>query len=221
MTTTIHASKSTLKAFDACLGGRCFEYDNAIRWNAHFPGGRFDAVIQHDGSWRLTRMDFTRADEITASVPSGFVDVFVAEGTGAKSLADAVNPELDRLTNGAPVVNGPATYTLATDSHACTVVAIDRKGTRVTLRRDKATLLNGAFTGEPDALRFEPGGFVGHTSGTQRYAYEPDPNGETYVVTRRVRRNGEVVWKAVGHGTNSPGLRAHFRSRREHYDFNF
>ena len=217
-TVTNRSANDVIREFNACLTERCFEYSGTVRYDEHFPGGRFDAVIQFDGSWTLTRMDFVSE---TGEKVSPFPETVVAEGRGAKDLAAFLAREMDCRTNGIPVVGGPATYTLATDSHACTVVAIDRKGTRVTLRADKATLLNGANSGEPDALQFAPGGFFGHTSGTQRYAYEPDPNGETYVVTRRVRRSGKVVWKSVGHDTNSPGLNAHFRYRCEHYDFNF
>jgi hypothetical protein len=207
--------------FDAVFGHHACVMDaESLDVNLHFPGGRYDAYVKPDGSWRLVRMDFTRPDG-TSPTTHPYPETIEAEGRGAKALADVLNPAIDRRTNGIPVVGGPATYTIATDSYACTVIAVERKGTRVTLRRDKATLLNGAGSGEPDALKFEPGGFFGHTSGEARYAYEPDPNGETYVVTRRVRKNGDVAWKAVGHNTNSSGLYATFLGRAEHYDSNY
>ncbi len=189
--------------------------DGSVRIDDHFPGGRLDANILGDGTWEIERTDFF------AGRDERHVHSVIANGHGAESLGDVFDATRDVLRNGTPVVDGPATYTVASDSYACTVVAIDRKGTRVTLRRDKAKLLNGAGSGEPDALKFEPGGFCGHTSGTQRYAYEADPNGETYVVTRRVRKSGDVVWKSVGYGTSKPGLSAHFLGREEHYDFNY
>jgi hypothetical protein len=91
----------------------------------------------------------------------------------------------------------------------------------VTLRRDKATLLNGAGSDAADKLHFEPGGFVGHTSGAQRYAYEENVEGEIIRVSARTLRDGSIVWKTVGQSTKSPGGSAYFGARHEHYDFNF
>ena len=85
------------------------------------------------------------------------------------------------------------------------------------LRQDKATLLNGVTSGEPDALKCYPGGFAAHVEGTQRYEYEPNPEGRLYKVT--LRGNGK--WKQVGIGTKSPGGTVTFGKRHEHYDFNF
>lgn len=120
-----------------------------------------------------------------------------------------------------PILGGAATYVVWTDHHACTVVGISPSGKTVLLRRDKAKLLNAVGSGEKDALEFSPGGFVGHTSGRQRYAYEADPNGEVIKVTARKLRDGSICWKAVGQRTNSPGGYAYFGVRCEHYDYNF
>ena len=49
------------------------------------------------------------------------------------------------------------------------------EGKRVAFKTGKATLLNVPDSGEPDALTFQQGGFYGHTSGTQRWSIEPDP----------------------------------------------
>lgn len=68
-------------------------------------------------------------------------------------------------------VGSYVTALLYSDRHAYEVTA--RTAKTLTLRRLKATLLNGVGSGEPDALKFSPGGFVGHTSGTQRYSYAP------------------------------------------------
>ena len=54
------------------------------------------------------------------------------------------------------------------DVHAYTVVGVSASGKSFEIQRDKATLLNGVNSGEPDALRFQAGGFCGHTSGRQR-----------------------------------------------------
>jgi hypothetical protein len=120
-----------------------------------------------------------------------------------------------------PQVGDAATFTTYSDSWACTVEEVRRGGSQLVLRRNKAKLLNGANSGEADALTFEPGGFCGHTSGHQRYEYEEDPGGRIVKVSRRKLPSGKVVWKEVGHPTRSPGCVAHLGHRSEHYDFNF
>lgn len=120
-----------------------------------------------------------------------------------------------------PEVGQGATFCLWTDCHACTVIEVRRNGKEAVLQRDKATLLNGFNSDEPDALTFTPGGFAGHTSGTQRYSYERDPNGQIIRVSRRTLKNGEVIWKQVGQPTKSPGATATFNGRHEHHDYNF
>lgn len=94
------------------------------------------------------------------------------------------------------------------DARAYTVIAVTAKS--VTLRRDKATLMNGVNSGAPDALSFSAGGFCGHTSGTQRYEYAQDEAGGT--VTARLRKNGK--WVTTGGERVTTG-------RGEYYDFNF
>lgn len=120
-----------------------------------------------------------------------------------------------------PVVGGAATFTLWTDAHACTVIKISPNGKTAWLRRDKAKLLNGFNSDAADKLQFAPGGFCGHTSGTQRYAYTADPNGEVIRVSARTLRDGSIVWKRAGSPTRSPGATAYFGARHEHYDYNF
>lgn len=99
-----------------------------------------------------------------------------------------------------------ATLVLHRDSHAYTVVKATAK--TVTLQRDRAKLLNGPKSGEPDALVVHVGGFSANVQGTQRWAYEPDPGGQT-VVARLTKRG----W--VSHGSRVVA------GRHEHYDFNF
>ncbi len=108
-------------------------------------------------------------------------------------------------------VGDGATVVLYSDRHAYTVVAVSKSGKTITLQRDKATLLNSAGSGEPDALVFEPGGFAGHTSGVQRWAYEEDEDGKT--IKASLRKDGR--WRVSKSGERvKPG-------RHEHYDFNF
>jgi hypothetical protein len=116
-----------------------------------------------------------------------------------------------------PVVGEGATKHLYSDSHAYTVERVSPSGKTAWIRRDKATLLNGPDSGEPDALKVYPGGFAAHTTGVQRYRYEPDPDGKLVKVTRR--QNGR--WKVSGWPTRSPGGVVTFGHRREHYDYNF
>jgi hypothetical protein len=131
-----------------------------------------------------------------------------------------MNTETQTQTN-TPTLGGAATYVVWSDSYACTVIHISKNGKIATLRRDKAQLLNGTNSSEPDALSFSPGGFCGHTSGTQRYSYEPNPEGETFRVSARTRSDGRTVWKTVGQATKTSGGTARFGTRDEHYDYNF
>jgi hypothetical protein len=120
-----------------------------------------------------------------------------------------------------PNVGDGATYRMWTDCYACTIIEVCKNGRELVLQRDKSTLLNGAGSGEPDALGFTPGGFVGHTSGEQRYRYERNPDGEIIRVSKRTRKNGQVEWVKVGQATKTQGGRARVGVRHEHYDFNF
>ena len=90
------------------------------------------------------------------------------------------------------------------------------EGKRVAFKTGKATLLNGPDSGEPDALTFQQGGFYGHTSGTQRWSIEPDPQRREIWFSWREKRQAYVMcgsdWRT---GTTLvPG-------HRHHYDFNF
>jgi hypothetical protein len=127
-----------------------------------------------------------------------------------------------------------ASYRTWTDVNACTVIAVDKKRGIVTLQYDKATLLNGANSGEPDALEFFPGGFCGHTAGVQRWSFERDENGTVQKVSARVIKVSEwdseglgvvnvekVIFKTCGQPTKTPGGDAKIGNRSHHYDFNF
>lgn len=106
------------------------------------------------------------------------------------------------------------------DAHACTIIAVSKNGKKVTVREDKATLLNGHGSGAPDELKFSVGGFCAHVSGVQRYAYEPDPNGSESTYTLRSLKNGGERWVRVGETTRG-GSSLTIGERREHYDYNF
>lgn len=189
--------------------------ENTVEVRRIFPGGALRATAQATGAWVIVVESFARPP-----VP----EETVATGSDVAALAPDFMRRLEALENGVPVVGGGASYTPATDSHACTIERVDMrdgKPWRVTLRRDKAKLLNGAGSGEPDALTFTPGGFVGHTSGVQRWEYEPNLDGTRYVVTRRALKGGIVRWKVVGVSAHSPGCSATFLGRHEHYDHNF
>lgn len=101
------------------------------------------------------------------------------------------------------------------DSHAATI--IKRTPKTITVQFDTAKLLNGSDSGEPDALKFERGGFLGHTSGQQRYEYTRDENGRTR--TYSLRKNGR--WIEKGAPANSRGCSLTLGKRHHHYDFNF
>ena len=126
-------------------------------------------------------------------------------------------------------VGDGASVCFYSDTEAYTVIKVTPK--TITLQRDKATLLNGFKSGEPDALQISPGGFSGHTSGEQRYKIERDPNGS--IIKAHMRKRPRKVW-TKGAGTDYEGqyadvYKADFRwgsariieGRHEHYDYNF
>lgn len=122
-------------------------------------------------------------------------------------------------------VGDGATLCGYSDHHAYTVIKTTAQS--ITMQRDKATLLNGMNSGEPDALVCHPGGFAGHVEGIQRYAYEPDPNGEICVA--RMTKKTRKAWTKQEDGSYKDVIHANFKNgcstvlpgRREHYDYNF
>jgi len=114
-----------------------------------------------------------------------------------------------------------ATFTLWSDSHAGTISRVSESGRTLWWKQDKATLLNGMNSGEPDELVAHPGGFCAHVEGIQRWSYEQNESSPEQKFTLRQRRNGEYVWKRVGSATNSPGGTLTVGVRAEHYDYNF
>ena len=107
-------------------------------------------------------------------------------------------------------VGDGATVHYYSDCKAFTVIEVSKSGKRIKIQNDKATLLNGVNSGEPDALIMTSGGFAGHTSGSQRYKYERDES--RGILTASLRKDGN--WRVTDHGKVSSG-------RYEFYNFNF
>lgn len=112
-----------------------------------------------------------------------------------------------------PTIGDGATVYRWSDRQAYTVVKVGKNGKTAYIQRDRATLLNGVNSGEPDALVCHAGGFAAHVAGRQRYTYEADCNGETIRVA--LRSNGQ--WRTAG----PHGEIVKFGVRAEHCDFNF
>lgn len=106
-----------------------------------------------------------------------------------------------------------------TDTKSGTVVKITGNGRTVWVVEDDATLLNGSGSGAPDALTFTPGGFVGHTSGEQRYEFKPgsgDPMAFNFrPKTQRFKLKGTSTTGSMRGWGNL------FHGRSKHRDFNF
>lgn len=105
-----------------------------------------------------------------------------------------------------------------TDLDCGTIVKISAAGTTIWVVEDEAVLLNGARSGAADALTFTPGGFVGHTSGEQRWEFKPGtgaPQRFTLRATGEFKLSGTSIHGSMrGWGNLSAG-------RAKHYDFNF
>lgn len=113
------------------------------------------------------------------------------------------------------IADDAATVNFYTDRVAATIISETPR--EITVRTDKAKLLNGPESGEPDAMTVTPGGFTAHWSGAQRYEYSTDPFGCEYTFTKR--RSGRWVKKGDPDHRGSTTLTV---GRRVHYhDFNF
>lgn len=106
-------------------------------------------------------------------------------------------------------VGDGVTIKLYSDSHACTIVKTT--GKTIFARRDRVKLLNGVRSKEKDALVCNPGGFVGHITGQQRYEYSRNSQGALYKI--RLRKNGKYY---LVHSKSQV-----LAGRHEHYDYNF
>ena len=134
--------------------------------------------------------------------------VFLEPGHRSVHVTKARRSDCKACLAGGFRVGDHVTALQWSDAHAYEVIAVTAKTLR--LRRLDAKLLNGAGSGEGDALKFSPGGFVGHTSGVQRYSYAPMPSAAVVTAYWSERRG---CYRLAG-STIVAG--AH-----EHYDFNF
>ena len=120
--------------------------------------------------------------------------------------------------------NEPANFTVGqgcslpryTDVDAAHVVEVSKDGKKVAVTLDKATLLNGFKSGEPDALVSHPGGFCAHVEGVQRYNLEAQPDGPKIWFT--LRKNGR--WVQVGQPMNGTSQQLS-PNHRHYHDYNF
>ena len=113
------------------------------------------------------------------------------------------------------------------DRVSYTVIAATR--TTLTLQQNSRTLLNGFDSNESNKLTFTPGGFIGHTEGSQRYDVKPNPNGP--IIKASLKRKPRKVWTkgAAPDGGYAYVEMPDFRSgsskliegQHDHYDYNF
>ena len=166
-------------------------------------------IVQHV---QLNIKTMTSTTYSTTAVTAKFQYLMEAEDYATPLKVAGAYVESQKVDDGWEItsrefaVGDGATLVGWSDLHAYTVIA--RTAKTLTLQRDVAKLLNGYDSGEPDALQFAPGGFCGHTSGAQRYAYEQDQNGHK-IVARLTKRGWAVNGQRIIAG------------RAEHYDFNF
>jgi hypothetical protein len=161
-----------------------------------------------------TRADCFGVDwpSILARVEASFAEALAEDPEGYRaSRLTRLREQVARLAKR-PEVGEGVTIRGWSDSHPGTIIRVSPNNKRIWFRMDSATLINGADSGEPDALRFSPGGFVGHMSGTQRWHIEPNPEGAE--VSATLRQDGS--WCLVGGDT-----RVTVGERWKHYDFNF
>lgn len=112
-----------------------------------------------------------------------------------------------------------ATRIMYSDRIGGRIIEVKDNGNCVVFQEDEVILLNGVHSGEPDALQFSRGGFIGHTSGTQRWELKPNPNGKTIQYSRRKLKDGTEIFVCVGERTrNGEQL---ILGHHHHYDFNF
>ena len=119
-------------------------------------------------------------------------------------------------------------WNAGTDCDCGTVVRVTPKSVYVV--EDEAKLLNSTDSGEEDALKFYPGGFVGHTAGTQRYEFSPG-SGEPIRFSLRTRltlhgpKAETILFKQSGTGSATRGSMRNwgvlYHGRHKHYDYNF
>ena len=100
----------------------------------------------------------------------------------------------------APEAGMGATIMLFSDRLACTVIKVSRNGTKVSVRRDRAT-------------RLDSNGM----SDSQVYKYERDPQGVIYEFSLR----GNGLWTELGQSVGPGAVWLSLGSRFEYYDYSF
>ena len=109
-------------------------------------------------------------------------------------------------------------WACGTDCNAGTITRVTPNA--VYVRADTAKLENPVGSNEPDALVFQAGGFVGHTSGTQRYTFSPGDGPEIQFSKRRAMSGQYKLVGTSSRGSMRPwGVLA--LGRYKHYDYNF
>ncbi len=109
-------------------------------------------------------------------------------------------------------------WSAGTDTVPGTVTRVSPSGKSVYVREDRAKLLNGVESGESDALNFQPGGFVGHTSGTQRHEFAPGDGPE---IRFSLRADGRFQMSGASSRGSMRSWGVLTAGRARHYDYNF
>jgi hypothetical protein len=115
-----------------------------------------------------------------------------------------------------PQVGDEVTHIHWTDATAGWIKSVSKSGNAVVVEYAEQTLLNGANSGEPDALQFHAGGFCGHTSGRQRWKIKRAER----TVTQTFKRRSNGRWLVSGQSMTSQGGDL-IAGHHPHYDFNF
>jgi|TARA_R110000824_G_scaffold21078_1_gene78836 hypothetical protein len=130
---------------------------------------------------------------------------------------EKLKDSLDRLSVTDFNVGDGVHWGAGTDTESGTVVEVT--GQRVFVVEDRTELLNAANSDKPNALTFSPGGFVGHTSGNQEYAFYPGTGRPLVFSFRKKLARFKLAGTSVNGSMRSWGLLA--KGRYKHYDFNF
>lgn len=112
-------------------------------------------------------------------------------------------------------VGQKVSFSTHSDVEPATVV--NRTAKTVLVRQDKGTLLNGANSGEEDAMSCEVGGFAAHFEGTQRWHIEDDVDGKLIKFSWREKQE---KWVRSGSNPRMSGNTL-LEGWQKHYDFNF
>lgn len=131
---------------------------------------------------------------------------------------DRLNTPTPTLPALPPVVQagGRVTALHYSDRTVHEILEVRTGGEFLLVRACKGTLLNGARSGEPDALVQTPGGFAAHTSGVQRWDVQPDPDGMERVLSWRP---GIKAWVEAGLPTRDSTV--YVPGSSWYHDFNF